>query len=383
MPERRLSFLLVSTLLSIALGTWIISAALSRTVGQAEQAKTLIHDSGLYQAIIPAQVADVQKANPSLAGVPLDSPEIQKVLAASLDSQKLQQEGDKAVDAIYAWLEGTSDKPVIDITVMANQQSLAAAAGDYVARHLASLPQCGPGEADYAALAENPLSIQCLPPGTDPQSVRGNIEQIIATNPALGATTQLTEEDVKLTNGKTIMDSFGNAPVWYQRAQLLPLIAAIVAVFCMLLLFILRPARGMKSIGKHFLSVGITLALVAIGLAWGLEKLFSTFIPKSENPNVGDALMKLTTLFNNALRDNMVRLSLYLITAGAVLFILAVIILKLRQKAPATPPKVSSISSSTSLESPQATASFSPAASKPKPAKAAAKKKPATRKKKK
>jgi hypothetical protein len=387
MPEKRLSlpFLLVSTLLVIALGVWVLAEGLHRTVGQSEQAKKLIHESGLYQAIIPSQVADVQKANPSLAGVPLDHPEIQKILASSLDSKKLEQEGDKAIDAVYAWLEGKNDKPLIDITVFADQQRLATAAGDYVAKHLSSLPACAPSEADYAAFSADPLSASCLPPGTSPEVVKATVQNTIATNPALGTSTQLTEKDVKLTNGKTIMDSFNTAPVWYQRAQMLPLIALITAAACIvLLLLILRPTGGIKSAGKHLLSVGITFALVAIGLAWALEKSFSTFLPKSDNPNVGDALMKLTTLFNNALRDNMVLLSLYMVGVGAVLLVLAFILRHLPHAHRATPASATNTTSSNALSAAAPKTSFAPAATKtPAPAKKTPKKKTTTNRKKK
>ncbi|MDB5181999.1 MAG: hypothetical protein JWP13_762 [Candidatus Saccharibacteria bacterium] len=385
MPERRFSFsfLIISTLLTIALGGWVITSALTRTVGQPEQAKDLLNKSGLYQAIIPQQVADAQKANPSLSGIPLDNPEIQKILATSLDTQKLQNEGDKAVDAVYAWLEGKSGEPRIDISVMADQESLAQAAGDYAAKHAASLPACGPGEADYAAFADNPLSATCLPVGISPEIVQSNVEQAVANNPALGTSTQLTENDLKLANGKTIMESFNSAPVWYQRARLLPLIFITIAAICVvLLLLILKTEQGVRSAGKHFLSVGITFALVAIALAWGLEKLFSTFIPKSDNPNVGDALMKLSTLFNAALRDNMVLVSLYLVAAGAIFLICALLLRRMkRSTAGTTTPEAPT---DTRTPAPPKT-TFVPAA-KPatkKPAKAAPKKKPATHKKKK
>ena len=385
MPERRLSFLLISTLLTIALGGWILSTALARTIGQPEQANEILDKSGIYQAVIPAQVADTQKANPSLEGVPLDNPEIQKILATSLDAKKLETEGSKAVSAIYAWLEGKSDKPQIDISIMANQQSLAAAAGDYAAKYAASLPACAEGEADYAAFAARPLEARCLPAGASPEMVKGSVSEAVATNPALGTSTQLTEDDIKLTNGKTIMDSFNAAPVWYQRGKLLPLITSVTALICILLLFIiLKPARGMKSAGKHLLSVGITFAVIAFALAWAIEKGFSTFVPKSDNPNVGDSLMRLTTLFNNALRDNIVSLSLYLVVGGVLLLAVAYILMRLGRSTTAPAP-VRSTSLGLSAQPP--TASFTPIAARPeskafstKPARK--KKAPAHRKKK-
>jgi hypothetical protein len=234
-----LPFILVSTLLTLSLGMWVLVTALSMTIGKPQQTEAIINRSGLYQAIIPSQVADTQAANPSLQNLPLDNPQVQKLLGNSLDAQNLEEQGDKAVDNIYAWLEGKAKKPVINISVMANQQELAKAAGDYAAQFASKLPTCAPGEADYSAFASDPLSVKCLPPGTDANMVRSTVQTAVATNPALGSSTQLTENDVKLSNGKTIMDSFNSAPKWYQRAQKLPLISTGIAAVCILLLLLI------------------------------------------------------------------------------------------------------------------------------------------------
>src|SRR5438094_446213 len=113
MPEKRLSFLIISPLLTISLGLWILSTSLAATIGHPSQTKTLIHQSGLYQAIIPSQVGQAVKSNSALANLPLDNPKIQAVLDKSLDSSKVQTEGDQAVDGIYSWLEGKSPQPRI------------------------------------------------------------------------------------------------------------------------------------------------------------------------------------------------------------------------------------------------------------------------------
>lgn len=332
-----LPFLLVSPLLTIALAVWVLASALHMTIGTAAETEDLLNKSGVYQAVIPSQVAQAQAANPSLQNLPLDNPQIQKILGSSLDSQNLQKQGNQAVDAIYNWLEGKSAKPLINISVMANQQDLATAAGNYAEQFASKLPACGPGEADYQTLESDPLSIKCLPPGVDANTIRSAVENAVATNPALGTSTEVTENDVKLPNGKTIMDSFNTAPKWYQRAQLLPLISAIVAGVCiLLLLLILKPIGGIKSVGKHLLSVGIVLSLVAIGLTWLFKKLYTTFIYHSFNPNINDALNNLSDQFNIAYRNNIIHQSAYLAVAGAALILVAVILRQiLRATAPA------------------------------------------------
>lgn len=382
MYESRKSYLLVSTLLTIALGGWILTTALARTAGEPAQTQALLSGSGLYQAVIPQQVADIQAANSSLAGIPLDNPEVQKIIGTSLDSKRLETEGNKAVESVYAWLEGKTERPQIDIAVMADPTKLAEAAGDYAARYTATLPDCAPGQADYSALSANPLGATCRPPEVTPEVVRANVSSAVTSNPALGTSTQLTEDDVKLTNGKTIVESFDYAPVWYQRAQMLPLVLAIsVIVMMLILLVVLRPTAGMRSAGKHFMSVGITLAVIAVALTWVIEHGYDYFVPKAENPNVGDALMELTNLFNAAYRDNIVGLGLYSAAIGLGLIAFAYLTGKLHRK-PAVP-QVTSNSSSSLSKAPTAV-SFTPLTttkSKTAKKKTTVKKKPAARKK--
>lgn len=395
MQERKLSFLLVSTLLTVALGGWILTTALQRTIGEPEQAKALLNKSGIYQAVIPSQLAEAQKANPAMSGLALDNPQVQKVLATALDSKALENEGGKAVDNIYAWLEGKREQPFIAFDVQPNQTELSAKLSDFAAKHAATLPACAPGE-DYSGFAADPLAATCLPPGVTAETVRSYVTQSVSGNPALAVSTQLNQEDVKLPNGKTIMDNFKEAPVWYQRAQLLPLIFGGAAVlFMLLLLLILKPVRGARSIGKNMLSVGITLAICAVILAWGMEKLYDVLIPRSDNPNIGEAIMRLTNLFDNALRDNIILLGGGTAVVGLVLFSIAWILGKFHRTAtssasrPATAPSQPfSLAKAPTIPSftPRADVPSAPPLKKPsakkKPAAKPPTKKPAARKKK-
>jgi hypothetical protein len=349
MLERRLSFILISSLLTLFLGGWVLTSALEHTLGQPQQAKDLLHKSGVYTAIIPSQLAETQKANPSLSGLPLDNPGIQKLLESSLDTKKVQTEGDKAVDGIYAWLEGKQDKPAISLSAMPDQQRLATSLGDLAAKHAATLPTCTPEESMSSEIANDPFAAKCLPMGLSAETVRGLVTGEVATHPALSTETIVTEENLTLTNGKTITDTFSAAPVWYQRAEKLPMYLLIAAGVCtFLLLLILGLRQGFWSVGKHLAIVGITLALCAVLVAWVVSYLFKALMPKGISANLGTALSKLTTLFHDAYRNNIIELSLCLVVAGAFLLGLGFILKRLQhaptkarpQSAPAAAPAV-------------------------------------------
>lgn len=318
MLSRRSIVYIVSPVLTLSLGTWVLTTALDQTIGKPDQTKALLHKSGVYQAVVPSAVADAAKNNPTLASLPLDNPTIQKALAKSYNSQKIEAEGDQAVDGIYAWLDGDSKQPKISIDVAPDTAALAQAASDYAG----SLPPCGAGQT-AAAFLSDPLSATCLPAGVSKDSVRTFIASQIVGNPALTSIPPITQDDIKVMGDMTIMDSFASAPWWYHWTKQLPMISIIVASVCsLLLLAVLSPLRGAKSISKHFLSVGIVLGLSAFLLAWALSKGLTTLLPKADNPTVGHAVAQLTVLFTDAYRSNIILLSSYLAAAGAVLLTL-------------------------------------------------------------
>ncbi len=335
MPEKRLSIILISSFLTLFLGAWVLISALDRTIGEPQLAKDLLHKSGIYTAIIPSQLAETQKANTSLAGIPLDNPEIQKLLGSSLDAAKIEAEGDKAVDGIYAWLQGTSDKPQIKISATPDQQSLATSLGELAAKHARALPTCSPQGSMASEIATDPFSATCLPIGLTPETVKGLVTGEISTNPALAAETTVTEDDLTLSNGKTITNTFSAAPIWYQRAQMLPLYLVIAASVCaVLLLLILGVKRGVRSVGKHLFVVGVTLAICAVLVAWATNWLFEALTPKGISPDLASAIAKLSALFHDGFRNNIVVLSLFLIGAGAVILVASFVLGRMR-RAPA------------------------------------------------
>lgn len=368
MQERRLSFVLVSTLLTLSIGGWILTAALHQTIGKADQTIALVHKSGLYQAIIPSQIKQVQQDNPSLAGLPLDNPQVQKAIENSMDTKKIRQEGDMAIGDLYRWLEGKSNRPSFSINAMPDRQTLATELGDVAYQHAATLSTCHSIADVPTDIATNPLAAKCLPPGVDAEAVRQLVIGEVSTNQALASTDgTISADDIKFSNGKPVLDTFSSAPTWYKPALLLPTIFAVAAaVFMILLLIILRPFRGIKSVGKHLFVVGITLAICSLVIAWAIDWAFKRFVPDSGDANVNAALMKLTSLFDAAYRNNIIRLSAYVIVAGAVLYALGWILVRVfhHRSASGTPFKKKSpvpVASMDSLESAPPTASFTPA----------------------
>jgi hypothetical protein len=391
MPERRLSFLLISPLFTLSLAGLILILALSYTIGQPQQAQDLVHKSRLYNAVLPAQLSDMQKSNPSLASLPLSDQDLQRLLGYSVDSGIVQSQGDKAIDDIYAWLEGKNMQPRFTISIMPDRESLANMLGELARQHAESLPVCQSLADVPSDIAAHPMEATCLPPGITANTIKEYVIGEVNTDPSFSADSIISSDDIKMPNGKPVLVNFSSAPVWYQRAQKLPIILAVLAVICaLLLLTILRPGRGIKSIGKHLLAVGITLSICALALTWAIDWAFNKFVPKSSNPTINDALIKLTSVFDAAYRNNIIRLSVYFAVAGAVLYAIGFVLNRSRRTPVASTAKKEDVKlrEPDILEKAPPVATFTPAgppalpsALAAKPAKAKSEKKPVRHKK--
>lgn len=364
--QRRLSFLILSPLLTLSIGGFILTTALHQTIGQPKQTEDLVQQSGLYQAIIPSQLAQVQKDNPSVSGIPLDNPQVQKALADSVNTKQIEGEGNQVIDTLYRWLNGNDTRPTFSINAMPDRQTLATELGQVAYQHAADLPACTSLSEVPTDIATNPLAAKCLPPGLSAEAVRQLVIGQVDTSDVLASTdATITQDDIKGPNGKPILDSFSSAPTWYKPLLALPKIFAIAAAVCALLLLVtLRPTRGIKSIGKHMLTVGITLGILALFVTWAVDWAFKRFVPQSSDADVNGALMKLVSLFDTALRNNIVRLSMYAVAAGAVLFAIGWALRRAAHHSSTGPKPAQSkhrSSAADRLEAPAPQASFTPA----------------------
>lgn len=333
MIGKRIAIGLVSGLLVAAASTWVLTSALHSTIGTADKTKVLLHESGIYQAIIPDQIVKAQQNSASWAQA-LANPQIQKLLAGTVSQQKVTQQGDKAVDSIYNWLEGKTTTPDISIEAAPDNSSIKNAVSNFTSQ----LPTCAAGESPGANIASNPLSARCIPAGISPSMITDYISSTIAANPQLANGIQLTEQDLKVDHNQTIGDAYNWAPALYQQSQSLPLISMVVGVICIALLLLLLELRGgLRAAGKQLLIIGVVFALGAAAVVWALKKVLTALIPGGESTTLVSSLGKLITLFSDALRGNIIRFGIYLAIFGALLWIISIILSRLQAKKSMTP----------------------------------------------
>lgn len=365
MSRKSLSFFVLSPLLTLSLGAWILTTALHQTIGNAADTKTLLHQSDVYKAVIPSEIAQAQQDNPSLQGYPLNNPQIQKALTRAIGPDKIQSQGDQAVDSIYNWLAGKVPQPQFIINVMPDRTQLATSIGNLIYRRASSLPTCTSASQIPADISTHPFDATCLPPGITPEAAQQLVEGEINTNPDLSTYAPITANDVTMPNGKPVFQQFSTAPKWYQRAQWLPMACGAAALFFILLIILaVGPLHGARVVSRHLLGVGITLAACAALITWGIDWAFRHYVPSSSNVTLSNALLRLTSVFDAAYRNHILRLSAYMAGAGAVLYVIALVARKIHHHAPTARPakqQGSRIPAADSLESQPSIASFTPA----------------------
>ncbi len=332
---KRLGVGLVSSLLITMATCWIVLAALQSTIGTADKTKTLLNNSGAYQAVIPDKLVEAGQNNSELSEL-LSNSQIQKLFAGSLSGQKVAEQGDRAVDGVYDWLEGNTESPQVKISVTPDESTI----GESVNTYVNDLPVCAAGENPGANITTDPLSIRCIPNGISPSVITNYLKAAVASNPALANGVQVDENDL-LTNGnQTIDDAYNWAPAAYQGAQALPVITAVIGLVCIgLLLVLLKLRAGLKAVGVQLVTIGAVLAIGSALIAGALKTVLNNVIPGSETVNIANALTKLTTEFSDAYRGNIIKFGLYVALLGAILWIISFILGRRARGAVTKPPQ--------------------------------------------
>src|SRR5690606_29947247 len=98
------------------------SAATVIVFGSPDRIKNSLNDSGVYDRATDSILEQITK-DPSVASseVPADDPEIQKVLKDTLSPEFLEQTSTSAIDGVFDWLRGQTEKPEFKIDLTATK----------------------------------------------------------------------------------------------------------------------------------------------------------------------------------------------------------------------------------------------------------------------
>ncbi len=254
------------SLLTALLFIFGVSSGLYRTFGSPEPVKTALKDSGIYQSVVGDALKQTQKDQADDSAqkkedIPLNNPDVQNIIKNAASPELLQAQAENALDSVYAWLSGDTDKLKFTVELGETKQRLADGLGQYVEQRLAALPACKAG----ASRDVDPFTAKCLPRGVSPAKVAAQAKNEVLSGDFFKEDS-VTAKDLKGKNGQPLEKQLQAIPVAYQAVKwtvygsgLLALLMATAVVF------LSQTWRsGLRKIAVIFIFVGI----VSVAVSW-------------------------------------------------------------------------------------------------------------------
>lgn len=270
---RKATLGLAATLLFSTLFAFGLAFGIQRVFGTADALKGALKESSFYSSVVDAALQQAQKGEANQEGgeIPLDQPEVRKIIKEAASPALLQEQTEKVLDSAYAWLQGKTNKLEFTLSLDKFKTNLADALSTYLKDHLRSLPACQRGVTMGGDF--DPFSAECLPRGADADQVAKQAKNEILQGEFLKDTT-VSASDLKTEDGKTLEEQLKVAPQAYRAAVWANYATAALAVLLAIAVFFLSATRrlGLKKLAITFISVGVLVALLGYLLGFGAER---------------------------------------------------------------------------------------------------------------
>ncbi len=288
-------------LISAWLFRFLIFAALFVAVGVVifgtpNRIEKALVDANAYQRFIPAVIESNEKSS-TLSTIPLDDPEVQRIIKQAFPPQALQANTQTVIDSFYNWLKGTSKQPNYVVDFSPNIEILAKGLSNYAFSRLASLPVCeqAPSEVD-------PFTARCQPRDFNYVSAQAEMQTALEKDGAILPQKRFTVKDLpKSGNGQTIVERFSFAPAIYTVAFIAP--AILIGLIPLTALFIIwlsdHKRRTVQVLGFTILSTALFLVLTPLVFSFVTNRLTSSF--QSQQAVAGSDLQAITADVSNKL----------------------------------------------------------------------------------
>lgn len=261
------------SLLTALLFIFGLTSGLYKTFGSSDSMKSALKDSGIYQSVVGDVIEKAQKEGAGEEergqeeGLPLDHPEIQKIIKNAATPELLQAQAENALDSVYAWLRGDTEKLKFTVELGEIKDRLANGMSQYVEQRMASLPACKSG----ASRDVNPFEAECLPRGVSPKKVAAEAKEQVLKGDIFKEDT-LTAENLKSANGQPIEQQLQAIPTAFQGVKWAVYSAGLLALLMgAAVVFLSHTWRsGLKKVAIISIFVGTVSVIVSWLAGYGL-----------------------------------------------------------------------------------------------------------------
>lgn len=261
---RRIFVGIAFAILPITLFLFGLTFSLTRVFSDSGSIKNALAESGIYDNAATqflSQIKD-QGQGAQMEDIPIDRPDVQDAIQKALPPTSIQEHTEEAIDDIYAWLQGKTDKLDISVDLGQNKAMLLDNLVAQVKTRTASLPVCPPGVAIPQEF--DAFNATCRPAPISADMAAQIARDKLAANDFFKEST-LSTSSARDEQGQTLGDRLQSIPEYYRMVMQAVMIAGIVALVCIIGgVFLSDPWRvGLRRVAKVFLSIGIATVVLA------------------------------------------------------------------------------------------------------------------------
>lgn len=247
---RRSGLFICSWLLGLCLLIGAGAAAFHFTLAKPTTVKTIIRDSGTYEALNNTAVSTISDQKDQVSSIPLNSPAIQAIAKQAFSTNLLQKTVEGTLDSTYKWLDGDTDTLNLSLDISASKQTFITGVGDYVQNRLTALPACT--TAKQSAVNTDVFTATCVPPGVNIAAERASLESQLTSNQNVSSDLNWDQATTAQSDGSpTILGKDSPIPPRYRIAK----------------------EAYLWTLGLSVLLVGLILAM-SEGLQAGVKRLY-------------------------------------------------------------------------------------------------------------
>ena len=133
------------------------------TLGTPTHLKTDLRESGIYSSSRSSLLEAISGSSGLSNYIDWDSPVVKEALAKAFPPSLVESQSNKAIDNIYSWLRGDSDKLAFNLDFSSARDDFATSIGAYIYKQVSALPAC-PLSSSFATNF-NPFTSTCRPYG--------------------------------------------------------------------------------------------------------------------------------------------------------------------------------------------------------------------------
>lgn len=195
--------------------------AVAIVLGTPKHIETALKESRVYDQIVGVIIDNSKKdVKDGDAQKVLEQPEIQAAAEKAFNPSVLQGASENFLVGIYAWLQGKTPEPHFSIDLTVPKNDLIQGVTDYAKKRADSLPVCTLQQLRQLTPDMDLLSVPCVPPGTNTQSVANQFAQEFQDGANFLDKPVITNETLpKNNNGKSIDENLSAAPRAYAAVQ--------------------------------------------------------------------------------------------------------------------------------------------------------------------